>query len=119
MRTWIKQGVTRTCGQIAVAVAAGVPLTQVLNYIGHMHGSTTKELIRALKHFGLKCDTKCRVLKEKPKFALAQVHSPRKPGWHWIVVEGNKIYDGAFGRANGTVDWPSGFRITSYLEIFE
>jgi hypothetical protein len=56
-------------------------------------------------------------LKEPPNLGIAQVHSTQSSGWHWVALEDGHIFDGIWGDAYGIVNWPSHFRITSYLPI--
>lgn len=116
---WIKQPEkSRICGQIAVAVIAGISVEDSIKLIGKRFGTSTKDLAKALLKLGYKCPNRCKRLKEKPKLAIAQVHKPvRKSGWHWVVVHENKIYDGIDGNPDGTVNWTKGQKITSYLPI--
>jgi hypothetical protein len=123
MRQWHKQDPkTRTSGQVAVAVITGRPLAQIIERIGHNHHTSTGELAVVLGQYGYLCPMRCitaRVLKEVPKLALAQVHSSRRTGCHWVAIEDGRIFDGIWGDAYGVVEWPSDFRITSYLPIEE
>jgi hypothetical protein len=124
---WVEQPAgTHTCGQVAVAVITGKSLDEVIDVIGHAHGSKTRELVAALKHFGYDAPLRCRKM-EEPELGLAQVHRPNFNGWHWIVVANGFIYDGEWidphvGRAASRaryireIGW-YGQRITSYLPV--
>ncbi len=116
-RKWRKQGYKPNCGQIAVAVITGKSLREVYNVIGHDYSTRTKDLARALRFFGYDCPDRLRRLKERPKLAIAKLTLPKSSGWHWVVIDGDKIYDGINGTANGKVIWETGKRITSYLPI--
>lgn len=49
--------------------------------------------------------------------AIAQVHDPKRHGWHWVVIDGYKIFDGVNGNSSGSVIWNDNWKITSYLPI--
>ncbi len=121
MHNWCRQDPrTRTSGQVAVAVITGRPIEEVIKRVGHSHHTTARELAGVLGQYGYLCPTRCIPAKEPkhlPKLALAQVHSTRRSNWHWVAVENGRIFDGLWGDAYGVVDWPSDFRITSYLPI--
>ena len=122
MRTWIKQlPGKKNCGVIAVAVIAGVTLDVAANAIGKKGSTTTKDLAKGLRTFGYECTDRCiRVDANKPRPALAIGHltiPKRRSGWHWVVLDGDKIYDGLFGNPDGTVNWKPGWKITSYLPV--
>ena len=122
MRTWIEQKPrAHNCGPIAVAVIAGVTLDEAIAAIGKNGSTTTKQLARGLRNLGYRCPDRCkRITLMTPPISLAigQLHDPkRKSGWHWVVIDGDKIYDGVNGKSNGTVNWKPGWKITSYLPV--
>jgi hypothetical protein len=89
---FIRQKSMRNCGQIAVAMLVDRPLEDIAEVISHNHGTRTKELVRALRHFGYTCPDR---MKRKPvDFGLAQLHSPDRSGWHWIAIGEGKVWDG-------------------------
>jgi hypothetical protein len=54
----------------------------------------------------------------RPPLGLGKLKDPkRNGGWHWVVVDGDKIFDGVNGKPDGTVDWLKDWRITSYLPV--
>ena len=89
MRRWCRQDPkTRTSGQVAVAVITGQPVEEVIKRVGHSHHASTRELARVLGHYGFLCPDRCvpvRDARDLPKLALAQVHSSRQPGSHWVA----------------------------------
>ena len=122
--TWLKQHHRKNqCGQVAVSVVADIPLENAIKLIGKKGCTKTKDLVMALRQLGFKCPDRCRKM-PMPKLAIAQVHFPSntdygwKRKWHWVVVDGNKIYDGMYGKSDGTVNWHGG-KTTSYLPISE
>ena len=122
MRTWIEQPPkSRNCGQIAVAVLAGVSLEESIKAVGKKGSTTTKQLAKGLRALGYQCPDRCkRVTLFTPPISLAigQLRCPkRSSGWHWVVLDGDKIYDGIHGKPNGTVKWDKCCRITSYLPV--
>jgi hypothetical protein len=121
-----KQGNKSNCGQIAVATITGRSVEYVEKFIGHSHGTTTKELATALAAFGFVSRTRCKSHLEFyciPELALAQVHSNVRAGWHWVAIGEGCVWDGRlldempikqyFDRVKD-----HGERITSYLEVF-
>ena len=118
MRTWIEQKPNKkNCGVIAVAVIASIPVNVAAEYIGKDGATKTKQLVAALRKLGYQCPDKCRKM-PRPLLALAQLRTPKhKRNWHWIVVDGDKIFDGINGKPDGTVDWIRGSKITSYLPV--
>ena len=119
-RNWIYQSYKeKNCGQIAVSVITGKSLDEITKMIGHSKGTTTKELVKVLRSLGYVCPDRCKPMKQMPKLAIAQMKNiGRKYGWHWVVIDGKKIYDGQCGKSDGTVNWNGG-KITSYLPITE
>lgn len=109
-------------GQVAAAVITDRPVEEIIQRVGHKRRTTTRELVRVLHAYGFVCPCRCvraREYGDLPKLAIAQVHSVRSPHWHWVAVEDGRIFDGVWGDAYGIVEWPSDFRITSYLPIWD
>jgi hypothetical protein len=117
MRQWVKQpSGTKTCGQVAIAVIAGISLDEAIKVVGKKGCTTTKDLVKALRKLGFQCPDRCRKM-PRPPLAIAQLRTPeRKSGWHWVVVDGDKFFDGINGNADGNVMW-CGSKMTSYLPI--
>ncbi len=118
MRRWIKQpDDSNQCGQVAVAVVTGITLKQSIRIIGKKGCTNTKDLVFALRFLGYKCPRKCKKM-PRPPLAIAKLRAPdRKNGWHWVVVDGDKIYDGIDGNERGQIIWKYGWKLTSYLPI--
>lgn len=118
MRTWIEQKPNKkNCGVIAVAVVASIPVNVAAEHIGKDGATTTKQLVKGLRSLGYECPDRLQRI-PRPPLAIAKLKNPtRASGWHWVVVDGDKIFDGINGKADGTVDWLKGWRITSYLPI--
>ncbi len=123
MRKWIKQlPEMKNCGVIAVAIIAEVSVEAAAEAIGKKGATFTKDLVKGLRKFGFKCPDRCVRVKSNqplPKLAIGHLSDPkRKNGWHWIVIDGDKIWDGLFGDPDGKpVYWESGWKITSYLPV--
>ncbi len=121
MRKWIKQPEgQKVCGQIAVAVVTGITLKQAIRIIGKKGCTTTKDLAFALRFLGYECPKRCRGWKSVsafPKLAIAQLHRPKYRGWHWVVIDGDKIFDGVNGNDRGQIVWNKDWKLTSYLPI--
>ena len=43
---------SRTCGHHCIAMICGVPVQDVIDYLGHSHGTKYPEFVKALRHFG-------------------------------------------------------------------
>ena len=114
---WIKQPRKPICGQVAVAVITGKPLKEIFKIIGHKHGTKTRELAKVLRKLGYTCPYRLKILKQKPKLAIAKLKHKLRRGWHWVVIDGDKIYDGVNGIKSGKVKWKRGYKLTSYLPI--
>ena len=117
MRKWIKQPNKPICGQVAIAVVIGKSLKEIIKIFGHEHGTKTKELVKVLRKFGYSCPNKLKRLKQKPELAIGKLKHKLKKGWHWVVIDRDKIYDGVRGTKAGKVKWKRGYKITSYLPI--
>ena len=117
---WKKQKPkTSLCGQIAVSIILRKPLKEVIKMFGKDCGTWTKDLVRVLRKNKIKCGKKLERTR-KSNLAIAKLTYPHKKIWHWVVVHNNKIYDGIWGKSNGTVDWSEKKgRLTSYLNIKE
>lgn len=127
---WIEQKGSNNCGQIAVAVLADVELEIIERMVGHKHGTNTHTLVRVLRELGFKCRDDCRV-RTRPEMGLGQVHDTfgvlrlrngeyirrKRHGWHWVAIDGPRIWDGVNGTKDGTVLWPAGYRLTSFLPV--
>lgn len=117
MRQWIKQlPNTNTCGQVAVAVLAGITLQESIKLFGKKGCTKTKDVVKVLRKLGFECPGRCRKM-PKPSLGIAQVHRPEHSGWHWVVVDGDKIFDGVNGDSQGNVRWYNTWKMTSYLPV--
>jgi len=118
MRTWIEQKPNKkNCGVIAVAVVASIPVNVAAEHIGKDGATTTKQLAKGLRSLGYKCPDRLQRI-PRPPLAIAKLKiKARRSGWHWVVVEGDKIFDGINVKPDGTVNWEKEDRITSYLPI--
>ena len=118
MRVWIKQERgKKNCGIIAVAVLTGVSIEIAANAIGKNGATTTKQLSCGLHKLGYECPNRLQVGKRPPLGIAKLVDPSRRSGWHWVVVDGEKIYDGINGLPDGTVRWKKGWKLTSYLPV--
>lgn len=110
------------CGQTCVAMAAGVSLERSIRQFGHGKATETREVVKALRAFGIGCSerlrrvSKNRIPPPRAIMAVRWLDRKRQPRvWHWVLVWDGKVYDPA-GR------YPEGYgsdcEFTSYLEIF-
>lgn len=115
---WKKQKKdTWYCGQVAVSIILRKSLKEIFKLFGHKGSTTTEDLIKVLRKNGIKCGKKLE--RKRGNLAIAKLTYPDTNNWHWVVVHGDKIYDGVRGKRNGTVDWDKSWRLTSYLNIKE
>lgn len=114
---WRQQYDIPNCGVIAVAVIADCSIKKAIEVIGKNGNTKTKDLARGLEKLGYECPERLQRLKERPKLAIAKLSIPNTHRWHWVVIGGDKIYDGVHGNKKGEVSFPEGYRITSYLPI--
>jgi hypothetical protein len=113
---WRQQDDRRTCGQTALAALLDISVEDAIGLVGHDHGTRTCELVAVLRQQGFSCPDRCRRM-PPPELGLGQARKEKRAGWHWVAVAGDKIYDGVYGYEDGTVIWPAGVRITSYLPV--
>lgn len=102
-----------------MAVIAGITLEKSIEAIGKKGCTATKHLVNGLRKLGYECPNRCRKLKlPLPELAIAKMtHPGRKSGWHWVAIAEGRIYDGVFGREDGTINWPPGAKMTSYFPV--
>lgn len=107
------------CGQIAVAVIANIDLTKSIELFGKKSSTRTKQVARVLRLLGFECpDRLKRKYEATDKFGIAKLsYKGNRNSGHWVVIDNHKIYDGVWGNADGTVTWPVGARLTSYLPV--
>jgi len=106
------------CGQTCVAMASGVSLDRACEAVGHRNGTTTKEIVKALRELGVPCGEKLKRISRKrpalPKRGIVAICQPGKRyKWHWILVWDGEMIDPA-----GL--WPKYYdkwKMTSFLEI--
>ena len=118
MSRWIAQPDKQCCGQIAVAIVANISLKESIEIFGHDSYTSTKDIVHVLKFLGFICNKHLK-RKRTSILCIAKVWRPEwKQNWHWVVLKGNKIYDGVYGDKTGKAKWPVGAKITSCLNIW-
>lgn len=106
-------GGSRLCGQVAVAIIAGITLEEAVEVVGHRKSTHTRELVAAFRSLGFQCADRLQRI-PRPPLAVAKLTPPSKSsGWHWVVVDGRRTLDGFPGDPTRTPGW----RITSYLPL--
>lgn len=119
MRRWIRQEPkSHNCGPIAVAVITGVPLEKVYEVIGKKGNTSTKDVARGLRKLGYSCPRRLQ-REPRPELGIAHLRYKGERRSHWVVVDGDKIWDGIYGNSKGNVNWPDGARMTSYLPVLK
>jgi hypothetical protein len=120
-RVLIQPDQSSLCGHCCVAMAAGVSLDRAIEEIGHERGTYTRELVAALRAFGIGCASKLRRLSRikpvLPKRAIVCIQrygdEKRSARGHWMLAWDGEIFDPGGAWPHGYENW----RITSYLEI--
>lgn len=112
------------CGQCCVAMVTGKPLEEVIKVFGHSHSTRTKELHKALKHFGYKSNSRLQRFTNfsgLPDFGIAKItYDWRKNNGHWVVIKYTKkfsyqIYCPSDGISSWLTYGTNKGRITSFL----
>ncbi len=107
------------CGQACVAMLANVSLEKSVATFGKRGGTTTKEVVAALKALGVRCGNELLRTKNnamtpvcivKLHFDWDKIHT------HWTIYNRGIFYDPAIGM---TEKYQEGVRPTSFLPIFE
>lgn len=121
IRRLVQPDGSEVCGQTCVAMAAGVSLPKAVEIVGHDRGTTTREIVRALRTLGVPCADRLhrlsRIRPTLPKRAIVAIYRPkeddRRERAHWMLQWDGTMYD----PGNAWPDRYQNWRITSYLEI--
>lgn len=121
IRRLVQPDGSELCGQVCVAMAAGVSLPKAIEAVGHDRGTTTREIVRALRTFGVPCADRLRRLSRVrpalPKRAIVAIYRPseehRSERAHWMLHWDGEMFDPGDSWPDRYHNW----RITSYLEI--
>lgn len=126
MREAIRQSKgTRVCGQIAVAVIAGISLAEAIAVFGSGWGTNTRAVVAALRKLGYDCPDRLRRM-QPPQLGIGKLTLPNTRNWHWVVIDDGWIIDGCvepFARYGWPIETiePAyaaiGKRITSWLPV--
>lgn len=87
---------SKLCGHTCVAMAIGKPLTEVVEILGRIGGTTTKDLVRMFRVFGFQCKdrlTRFNKIEQLPVRALVKMSYGRNQNWHWVLWWDGDIYD--------------------------
>lgn len=105
------------CGQACVAMIAGITLGQSISVFGKRSGTSTKEVISALKKLGIKCGDKLISAKsnERPSVCMCVLHFKNAKSTHWTIWNKKYFMDPAIGYVENYSD---GIWATSYLPIY-
>ena len=119
---------TTICGQVAVALITGAPLSLVITMFGHSHTTRTKEIVRALTYFGYRTDGVLRraglsdtwpalgigkMQWRNPEDVAQTTQKYWRSGSHWVIIRNGKIQDGHVHKDD---TWGGGL-ITSWLRV--
>lgn len=105
------------CGQTCVAMIAEISLEESIFVFGKRSGTTTKNVINALRKLGISCGDRLLFAKkhEKPDVCMCVLHYKDCKSTHWTIWDGDYYLDPAYGVLE---KYGEGFRITSYLPIY-
>lgn len=96
---------------------AGISLDESIRIFGKRSGTSTKDVIQALRAAGVDCDDGvCRLRRGEtlPDFCMAVVHVVGANRTHWTIWRDGLFYDPDLGIYD---EYPPVGRITSYLTI--
>lgn len=130
----IRQGITRMvqqpekssiCGHCCIAMVTGHELEEVIQLMGHRHGTQTRELHRVLRDLGYSTDPYLTKIKTTfttrfPDIAILKItYDWRKHSGHWVYYEHGLVYcpSGDIRVWSDYVKFGALGRITSYLKI--
>lgn len=86
------------CGQACIAMIADISL-EVAKKVTRPRGrgTTTAELVKALRRLGFSCPDKMTRLSRKDwnieGLAIVRMNHRRSGRWHWLVVDDGKLLD--------------------------
>jgi hypothetical protein len=110
----------RQCGQHCVAMVAGITLAEsIVAFDGKKAGTTTKQVVAALKKLGYAAGPRLQLIKGKmelPPRCILKQQWPKQKGWHWVVYDKGKVYCPDSGIFDYGDELPMcGSRFTSFL----
>jgi hypothetical protein len=115
---------SKLCGQTCIAMISNTTIEEAIVVVGHKKGTTTKELARAIRHYGYVCPERLMPIrnKELPYFCLCKIVRKNKKtgGWHWILLKDGLFYDPSRGVFEGKEELDNvyvNWELTSYLPI--
>jgi len=86
MRQWIKQPEgSYLCGQIAVAVIAGISLEEAIKVVEKKGCTSTKRLVKSLKALGFECPSRLKRMPNAPPLGIGHLKYSKNRG-HWSAV---------------------------------
>lgn len=113
---------SRTCGQTCVAMAADLDIEAAIKLFGHKHGTTTRAMVRVLRHLGFKTGPGLsRITRDRPAplRSICKMRFRRRDGrgwrsgWHWVLLWDGKLYDPLGPDHNHRGQ----FELSSYLDL--
>ena len=87
------------CGQVCVAMIAGISLEESIKLFNSRGKTGTKTLHHALQKIGISCSDKAVRIKNnnKPKLCIVTIHYSRYKNKHFCIWNNNKYYDPSRG----------------------
>lgn len=91
---------SNVCGQLCLAMLAGVTRGEVFTVVGHRRGTDHKTIVGVAKHFGLRPATKLwqladadTTLSSLPGNCIIKVRRKGRKNWHWICKVDGVVHD--------------------------
>lgn len=114
----INQKHCNTCGQTCVAMIADVSYEESVAAFGKKSCTSAKDLIGALRKFGISCADGLTRIKKQPKtdFCIVLLHFGKEKYTHWVVYKDGLYYDPAESIGIG---YREPVYETSFLPIYE
>lgn len=123
-----RQPTNTTCGQTCIAMLVDRSVYDVSLVLGHRNKTTTKEVVKTLRFFGVECPDKRVIFKQEPEalptnqpllLNVSRLNAKGNACWrHWIIYHAKQYYDPGWGIWRS---WPINFgrdaRVRSYLPL--
>ena len=112
----VKEPVKTACGQVCIAMLAGVSIDDVFQVMKTKGSTSAKMLLDALYHYKIRNNEKFISIKKNPNIPELCILNVRMPTYgHWVVYYKGVFYDPEFGELNNL---HKNAKIVNYLEIY-
>ncbi len=83
---------SKLCGHCCIATLLSIPLSEVIERIGHKGGTRTKELMKFFRGY-----KKYHTEQDACSISACRKNGIKKGDWHWVVTMGGRVYDPNLG----------------------